>query len=317
VSTGPFIAVATDEAIELAARCLLADTYGPLIELDREIDAALLGAEPVIALGADLLVDEPGAPLDAASALSMVTATITRAPLAGIAACTLLRVTSTLARDARFLFESTTYSMLQTGPEFAAWRAQRPAREVSHSSEAPVHASRTADTLTIALNRPTHGNAVNPALRDALCEALTVAMVDRSIERIALAGNGPHFCTGGDLDTFGTFVSPADAHTGRLARSPARMLAAVRDRLHVTMHGNCMGSGVELAAFGSTVVAHPDTTFSLPEIGLGLIPGAGGTVSIVDRIGPRRTAWLLLTGQRIDASKALEWGLIDQITNDI
>ncbi|CAB4833716.1 unannotated protein [freshwater metagenome] len=81
------------------------------------------------------------------------------------------------------------------------------------------------------------------------------------------------------------------------------------------MHGACVGSGIELAAFASRVVAAPDAFFALPEGAMGLIPGAGGTVSIARRINKQRTAWLALSNQSIDAETALAWGLIDAIDN--
>jgi enoyl-CoA hydratase/carnithine racemase len=81
------------------------------------------------------------------------------------------------------------------------------------------------------------------------------------------------------------------------------------------MHGHCAGSGVELPAFAGTVVAAPDTVCSLPEIGFGLIPGAGGTVSLTRRIGRRRVALLALSGASVDAPTAHDWGLIDEISN--
>jgi enoyl-CoA hydratase/carnithine racemase len=61
-------------------------------------------------------------------------------------------------------------------------------------------------------------------------------------------------------------------------------------------------------------VARPDATFRLPEIAMGLVPGAGGTVSLPRRIGRERTAWLALSGQAIDAPTALDWGLVDTIS---
>jgi enoyl-CoA hydratase/carnithine racemase len=60
------------------------------------------------------------------------------------------------------------------------------------------------------------------------------------------------------------------------------------------------------------VRAHPDAVFGLPELSLGLIPGAGGTLSITRRIGRWRTAYLVLSGRAIDAATALRWGLIDE-----
>jgi enoyl-CoA hydratase/carnithine racemase len=74
-----------------------------------------------------------------------------------------------------------------------------------------------------------------------------------------------------------------------------------------------MGAGIELAAFGRVVVAEPDTMIALPELALGLVPGAGGTVSLPRRIGRHRTALLALTAQPIEATTALAWGLVDRI----
>ena len=79
------------------------------------------------------------------------------------------------------------------------------------------------------------------------------------------------------------------------------------------LHGACIGAGIEMAAFAGRVVAHPEAVISLPEVGLGLIPGAGGTVSLPRRIGRHRTAELALTGRPIDAATAHRWGLVDAI----
>jgi enoyl-CoA hydratase/carnithine racemase len=69
-----------------------------------------------------------------------------------------------------------------------------------------------------------------------------------------------------------------------------------------------------MAAFCGRVHSDPDAVFGLPELTLGLIPGAGGTVSVTRRIGRWRTAYLVLSGRTIDATTALRWGLIDEIT---
>ena len=74
-----------------------------------------------------------------------------------------------------------------------------------------------------------------------------------------------------------------------------------------------LGSGLEMAAYCGRVQASPDTVFGLPELSLGLIPGAGGTVSITRRIGRWRTAYLVLSGSRIDPATALRWGLVDAV----
>ncbi len=131
-----------------------------------------------------------------------------------------------------------------------------------------------------------------------------------------LRGEGPSFCSGGDLDEFGTFSDPAAAHVVRLATSIGRSIAALGPRLVVRVHGPCAGSGVELPAFADRVSARADFTAALPEIGLGLIPGAGGTASITRRVGRHRMALLALGGRAIDAATALRWGLVDEVTEE-
>jgi enoyl-CoA hydratase/carnithine racemase len=83
--------------------------------------------------------------------------------------------------------------------------------------------------------------------------------------------------------------------------------------MHAYVHGACIGAGIELPAFCGRVTARADARFQLPEVGMGLIPGAGGTVSLPRRIGRQRAAWLALTGERVDAETARRWGLIDAI----
>jgi enoyl-CoA hydratase/carnithine racemase len=90
-------------------------------------------------------------------------------------------------------------------------------------------------------------------------------------------------------------------------------MAACADRVRVELHGACVGAGIELPAFTRHVAAREDAFFQLPEVSLGLVPGAGGTVSIPRRIGRQRTAWLAISSARLDPATALEWGLIDEL----
>ena len=212
--------------------------------------------------------------------------------------------------------ESLAYSTLQAGPEFARWLDQRgPARMPVIAD--PVVAQRDGDALHIRFNRPQRHNAFCTDARAALLEALSVAQLDPSVTGIVLSGNGPSFCSGGDLAEFGTFADPASAHLARTRHSPALALDALTVRLgracRAQVHGRVLGSGLEMAAFCGWIEAHGDSVFGLPELGLGLIPGAGGTVSVTRRIGRWRTAYLVLSGRTIDADTALAWGLVDAI----
>lgn len=244
----------------------------------------------------------------------LIQSRIAQHPIASAAAALLLRDAEERTIADGLLLESATYSTLQAGPEFAAWRARTP-RKLRDESVEPVVIERRLDMLTITLNRPHVRNALNSAMRDGWLNALDVVDADPSLTEVQIRGNGLSFCAGGDLDEFGSFANPAEAHLVRLQASIGRRLvdSAAAQRITAYMHGHCAGSGIELPAFCATVVAHPASTFALPELDLGLVPGAGGTVSLVRRIGRLRTAWLFFTGARIDAPTALKWGLIDRI----
>jgi enoyl-CoA hydratase/carnithine racemase len=178
----------------------------------------------------------------------------------------------------------------------------------------PVLLARDGDVLRITLNRPERRNAYGAQLRDALVAGLDVARHDPDV-RVLLAGNGPCFCAGGDLAEFGTTPDPETGHRIRTQHGAARPLHELAARTEVRLHGPVIGAGIELAAFAGRVIAAPGTTVRLPEVSMGLIPGAGGTVSLPRRIGVPRTLYLALTGAVLDAETALAWGLIDEISS--
>jgi hypothetical protein len=237
-----------------------------------------------------------------------------RTPLAAMAVAQLLRESLRFDIHQGLIAESLVYSTLQSGPEFAVWLSARPEAPLPEPNpEPPVLLRRSGVRLELTLNRPEKRNAFSARMRDALMEGLCTAVCDPSITEVILRGAGPAFCSGGDLDEFGTLPDPATAHAIRSTRNPARLLARCADRLCAEMHGPCVGAGIELAAFAGRVRASEDAVFQLPEVAMGLVPGAGGTVSIPRRIGRQRTAYLALSGRRIDATTALHWGLIDEI----
>jgi enoyl-CoA hydratase/carnithine racemase len=168
--------------------------------------------------------------------------------------------------------------------------------------------------LSIVLNDPARRNAFSARLREALLDALLVGAADETITSVELSGTGPAFCSGGDLDEFGTAKDLVAAYLVRLSRAPWRVIDRIAAKVTVLAHGACVGAGTEMTAYAGRVVAAPDAFFALPEVGMGLVPGAGGSVSVPRRIGPWRAAWLMLTGERIPAETALRWGLVDEVT---
>ncbi|MGW0947658.1 enoyl-CoA hydratase/isomerase family protein [Streptomyces sp. NPDC002623] len=238
--------------------------------------------------------------------------TVARQPAAAVALVQVLRMGAALGPAERLVVESLAYSALQGGSGFRAWLADARPRVPRPVAE-PVLLCRDGELLTVTLNRPRVRNAFDAATRDALYEALEVAVADPSIARVDLRGAGPVFCSGGDLAEFGMSRDPAEAHRVRVARSPAALLQRCAAKVTARLHGACVGAGIELAAFAGRVSATPDTTLRLPEIGMGLIPGAGGTASLPPRIGRERTAWLALSGLPLTAWEAVGWGLVDEV----
>jgi len=258
----------------------------------------------------DLLAtpDHPTALLDAALAQ------IARQPAASAALVQLLRQSLEVSVDQGLMLESLMYSSLQHGAAFEAWLQQQQPKEVPESDGASVvELQRAGARLTITLNRPRKHNAFSARMRDELCQALMVALVDETVTEVSLEGNGPSFCAGGDLDEFGQARDAALAHLTRTTRSAAKLMDSMAGKITAHLHGACIGAGIELTAFAQRVIADPASQFALPEVGFGLVPGAGGTVSIPRRIGRHRAGLMAISGVPIDAKLALDWGLVDAL----
>lgn len=291
------VGVAADSAATLPPRTA---------ELAGALDVTLVG--PSVAAGRECV---PVA--DPRGHLTMLHATASRNPQAAVVLGTVLRTAEPLPVPAALDVESLAYSTLLGGAEFGRWLAARGPRPEPPLVADPVLVDRHGGRLLITLNRPRRRNAYGRQVRDALVEALRLALLDDTVERIVLDGAGPSFCSGGDLDEFGTTPDLTTAHLVRTRAGAGRLLHELAARTEVRVHGACVGAGIELPAFAGTLVADPETTFRLPEVSMGLIPGAGGTVGIPRRIGRWRTLYLALTGVAIDAPTALRWGLVDEM----
>lgn len=234
-------------------------------------------------------------------------------PLAATVAAQVLRLTADLPLADALTVESLAYSALLGGGEFRRWRAQVAASPMALSPAEPVRAERQGDHLTLTLDDPANRNAMTAKVRDALYEALANALDDPTEPAVTLQGAGRCFSTGGALAEFGTATDLAEAHAVRMLHSCARALGALGERATVRLHGACIGSGIEVAAAAHRRIAAPGAWFQLPELAMGLIPGAGGIATVTRAIGRHRTFWMLLSGKRVDAWLAREWGLIHAI----
>jgi hypothetical protein len=248
---------------------------------------------------------------DLDEAVARLEAAVAARPVASQTLAWLLRASSGVPVPEALALESAAYSMLLAGGEFQDWLSQRGVPRPAGDARR-VRVERSGAVLSIVLARPARRNAVDAAMRDALVSALLIAEADDSLD-VVISGEGPSFCAGGDLDEFGTATDVSVAHLVRLTASVGAAIHRIRDRVTVRVHGACMGAGMELPAFAGRVIARPGTEFALPEISMGLIPGAGGTVGIPRRIGRHRTMWLALTASRLAVKEAVAWGLVDAV----
>jgi enoyl-CoA hydratase/carnithine racemase len=267
----------------------------------------------------DTRVDPPwiSCPAGTQVVLDDLSTAATAHPEASLVLVQLLRLGGRLTIADALVAESLAYATLQSGLDHRAWLERRWREKARPNdpvpSDHPVLIDRHGAVATITLNRPEVRNAFSAAMRDALIEALRVVVADPGIHQATLRGAGPAFCSGGDLAEFGTVPDPLAAHVIRTTQSAGRWINACGDRLTARVHGSCIGAGVELPSFAGRVVAAPGARFALPELSMGLVPGAGGTVSIPRRIGRSRTAYLALTGVALEADRALAWGLVDAL----
>lgn len=322
---GVFIKIySTYELEQLWNSCPNPDEFGPdsyypylaceLGGVDKDI-AAWLGSLPcpVIGVGSGNLSMACDIVLPSDEKTTALSKNIEAYPMASMVLVQLLRAAEHLSVKDGLTVESFAYGILQTGPEFQAWLAGYSRKALEAEEGLPLLVDMEEDKLNLVFNRPKSQNAIGVEMRDALCEALDLALADSSIKRITLTGQGKCFSTGGAVEEFGQAADSATAHWVRSLRLPASRMAKLRDRLQIHVNGAAIGAGAEILGFASQVTASENAWFQLPELKYGLIPGAGGTAGLPIRIGRQRLAYWALSMERINAKTALDWGLVDEI----
>jgi hypothetical protein len=245
--------------------------------------------------------------------LAELDAAVARQPVAAAVCAQVLRMSLAVGFDQALVLESLAYSMLLGSGGFRAWRAANPPRVRTPDESPRVRIGDDGAVLEVRLTRPAARNAFDARMRDELADALTFALDHPDRPPVVLVGEGPAFSAGGDLDEFGTAADPGEAHLIRTLRSPVRLAHGLGERLTARLHGACVGAGVEVPAAARRVTARPGAFFRLPEVSMGLIPGAGGTASLPRRIGRRRACYMAVSGADIDLATALAWGLVDEV----
>ncbi|MDH2049745.1 3-hydroxyacyl-CoA dehydrogenase NAD-binding domain-containing protein [Achromobacter marplatensis] len=169
-----------------------------------------------------------------------------------------------------------------------------------------AHARRDDDILVITLDHPPV-NALSADVRHDLAAAIQAAQTDPHVRAILLVGAGKNFIAGADIREFGKPPKPpALPDVCNQIEASAKPVVAV-------LHGAALGGGLEVALAAHYRVALPGAKLGLPEVNLGLLPGAGGTQRTPRLIGARAALDLMLSGKHLSAEAALKAGLVDAL----
>lgn len=170
------------------------------------------------------------------------------------------------------------------------------------------------DVAHVTLNRPEVLNIHNVQMRDDMFEVLSAIKNDTEIRVAVFSGAGEKaFCAGADLSEFLTSPPPTAAREVRLDRDLWGLFLSIPQPLIAAVHGYVLGSGLEMALCCDLRIAADNARFGLPEVGLGMIPAAGGTQTVPRMAGLGRALDMLLTNRWIDANEAFETGLINKV----
>jgi enoyl-CoA hydratase/carnithine racemase len=170
------------------------------------------------------------------------------------------------------------------------------------------------DIALVTLNRPRALNAFSVQMRDDLYEILSAIRADDEVRVVLFKGAGEKaFCAGADLKEFLTAPSVVKARKIRAARDLWRLFLSLPQPLVAILHGYVLGSGMEIALYCDLRIAASNVIFGLPEVGLGILPGAGGTQTLPRILGLSGSLDMLLTGRRLGSEEALSRGLVNQV----
>jgi enoyl-CoA hydratase/carnithine racemase len=181
---------------------------------------------------------------------------------------------------------------------------------------APITYEKSSDGLVawVTLNRPQVLNAINMEMRDLLWEALHAAEGDPDVRGVIFKGAGDRaFSAGADISEFGTAPSFTEARRARRERDLWGFMLGMSKLLVAAIHGYALGAGIELPMCCDLRLASEDARLGLPEVSLGYIPSAGGTQTLPRHLPRALAIQMVLTGDPIDAQKALRHGLVHRV----
>lgn len=178
------------------------------------------------------------------------------------------------------------------------------------SSATPVVQTTVRDHIALVTLCNPPVNALSTVVRQGLQAAMTQVTADPEVHAVVIVGSGRHFIGGADIREFGQPLQPPSLPEvcQQIESSDKLVIAAIQ--------GSALGGGLELALSAHYRVATESARLGLPEVTLGLLPGAGGTQRTPRLIGTEAALDLMLSGRHVGAREALRMGLIDHVTTD-
>lgn len=163
---------------------------------------------------------------------------------------------------------------------------------------------------TVRLNRPEKLNAVTQQMSDSLVRIVRALNDDPEIRAVVYTGTGRAFSAGSDISTLDQYATPWEF---RNRRDYCDALRELRKPLIAAVNGYAFGGGLEASLTCDIRIAADTASFAAPEVKLGWIGGGGMSVLLANSIGASNAALMLMTGDAIDAQRALAWGLVSEI----
>ena len=181
----------------------------------------------------------------------------------------------------------------------------------------PVTLRTDGHIIQLTLNRPDKFNCISQKLLKGLLDGIERAEKTPGIRAVVVTGNGPHFCTGADLDevrghsqsheSLDEFIAFGHHVMQRMENSPLPVIAAVQ--------GYCLAGGMELMMSADIVFAAADARIGCQHAQYGLVPGWGGSQRLPRLVGLRRAMELMFSARWLDAVTAADWGLVNTVVD--
>lgn len=168
----------------------------------------------------------------------------------------------------------------------------------------------------VTLNRPDTLNAINNEVRDLLPQCIRRADADETVRVIVVRGAGERaFCAGADIKEFAPVESLSESRQARIQHSWIRPFDQARKPVIASIHGYCLGGGLEIALACDIRMAARNAVFAFPETGIGVMTGVGGSQRLPRVVGLGLALDMLLSGTRLDAERAHTVGLVSRLVD--